>query len=338
MVTAMWVAIGVLVTALAAEWLHARRTARIAHLAFGPSARPRAWTALAPLMRAGGLAMMAWGLSVLFIMDPKFHTPQEPPAHAMKRILIALDCSPSMDLPDAGDKHDEMRSKRAGRVLMSVLDRVSLEQARVTIVAFYSSAKPVVIDTKDPAVVKNIVDDLPLDYAFEPGKTQILDGIEEAFSIAKPWREKSTTFVLVSDGDTIPYSGMPAVPSAIAKCIVIGVGDSKVGKFIDGHQSRQAGMTLKQIATRLGGTYHDANDRNVPTQLISDITGLLPIKDDSAAGRRELAIAMTGVGGTLVAITPLALVLFGTVYRPGRRVGAVSITTSTTQLEGAAHA
>src|SRR5687768_2612690 len=123
-----------------------------------------------------------------------------------------------MDLSDAGDKKDEMRSKRAGMVLMSVLERVSLEQARVTIVAFYSSAKPVVIDTKDPAVVKNIVDDLPLDYAFDPGKTQILGGIEEAFAIAKPWREKSTTFILVSDGDTVPYTGMPAVPPAIAKC------------------------------------------------------------------------------------------------------------------------
>jgi Ca-activated chloride channel family protein len=338
MVTAIWAGIFVLLLALAAEWLHARRVRRIAHLAFGPAGRPRAWTAVAPLARAGGLAMMAWGLTVLFVMDPKFHTPQEPPAHAQKRILIALDCSPSMDLPDAGDKRDEMRSKRAGRVLMSVLGRVSLEQARVTVVAFYSSAKPVVVDTKDPAVVKNIVDDLPLDYAFDPGKTQILGGIEEAFAIAKPWREKSTTFILISDGDTVPYTGMPAIPPAIAKCIVIGVGDSKVGKFIDGHQSRQAGMTLKQIATRLGGTYHDANDRNVPTQLINDITGLLPMKEDAAAGRREMAIAATGAGGTLVAMTPLALALFGTAYRPGRRVGAASVVTSSKSFEGAAHA
>ena len=100
--------------------------------------------------------------------------------------------------------------------------------------------------------------------------------------------------------------------------MVIGVGDARVGKFIDGHQSRQAGMTLRQIATRLGGTYHDANDRNVPTQLIADIAGLLPMKQDAAAGRRELAIAATGVGGTLVAIVPLALALFGTGVSAGR--------------------
>jgi Ca-activated chloride channel family protein len=334
----MLAGVSVLLLAMIAEWLHARRVRRISHLAFGPAGQPRAWVWLAPLARAGGLALMAWGMTALYRMDPKFHRPQEPPAHAQKRILIALDCSPSMDLSDAGDKKDEMRSKRAGRVLMSVLDRISLEQARVTIVAFYTGAKPVVIDTKDPAVVKNIVDDLPLDYAFDPGKTEILAGIEEAFTIAKPWREKSTTFLLVTDGDTVPYTGMPEKPPAIAKSIVIGVGDARVGKFIDGHQSRQAGMTLRQIATRLGGTYHDANDRNVPTQLIEDIAGLLPIKQDEAAGRRELAIAATGVGGTLVAITPLALALFGTAWRPGRRVVVSPVTTQSNQLEGAAHA
>jgi Ca-activated chloride channel family protein len=331
----------VLLLAIVAEWLHARRVRRVAHLAFGPSAAPRAWVSMAPLARAGGIAMMAWGLTALYGIDPKFHRPQEPPAHAQKRILIALDCSPSMSLSDAGDKKDQMRSKRAGKVLMSVLDRVSLDQARVTIIAFYTGAKPVVIDTKDPAVVKNIVDDLPLDYAFDPGKTSILDGIEEAFTIAKPWREKSTTFILISDGDTVPYTGMPPIPPAIARSIVIGVGDARVGKFIDGHQSRQAGMTLRQIATRLGGSYHDANDRNVPTQLISEISGLLPIKEDAAAGRRELAIAATGIGGILVAIVPLALALFGTGWRPGRRINSTVSTGEASvprHLEGAAHA
>ena len=328
-------AISVFVLAIAAEWLHARRAGRIAHLAFGPKASPRPWVWFAAPARAAGLAILTWGLVTLYILDPQFRRPKDPPPAAMKRILIALDCSPSMELTDAGDKKDEMRSKRAGKVLMSVLERISLEQARVTIVAFYTGAKPVVIDTKDPAVVKNIVDDLPLDYAFDAGKTQILDGIEEAFSIAKPWREKSTTFMLISDGDTVPYTGMPPMPPAIARVIVIGVGDAKVGKFIDGHQSRQAGMTLKQIATRLGGNYYDANDHNVPTKLISDIAGLLPVKEDSAAGRRELAIVATGVGGTLIAMTPLALALFGTAWRPGRRASA-SITSSS--LQGAVHA
>ena len=326
MVTAMWAGIFVLILALAAEWLHARRVRRIAHLAFGPTAEPRAWVWVAPLARASGMALLAWGLTALFLTDPKFHRPQEPPAHAQKRILIALDCSPSMDLIDAGETKSETRGKRAAKVLMSVLERVSLEQARVTVVAFYTGAKPVVIDTKDPAVVKNIVDDLPLDYAFDPGQTAVLDGIEKAFEIAKPWREKSTTLLLVSDGDTVPYTGMPPIPPAIARTIVIGVGDSKTGKFIDGHTSRQAATQLRQLATRLGGTYYDANDRNVPTQLITDLTGLLPVKEETTAGLREAAIAATGAGGAVTAGVPVVLALFGTSWRPGKRSQSVKTT------------
>src|SRR5205085_5916714 len=101
--------------------------------------------------------------------------------------------------------------------------------------------------------------------------------------------------------------------------LVIGVGDSLVGTFIDGHQSRQDAMTLKQIATRLGGSYYDANKKNVPSQLITELSGLLPMKEGTAAGKRELAIAATAIGGILTSLIPLALMLFGTGYRPGRQ-------------------
>ncbi|HYO09436.1 MAG TPA: vWA domain-containing protein [Tepidisphaeraceae bacterium] len=313
------IAISVLLLALLAEWLHARRVRRVAHLAFGPAAAPRPWVRFVPPARAVGLAAMAWGLVTLYQMDPQYRRPKEIPDAALKRILIVLDVSPSMELPDAGEAKDQMRSKRAAKVLMSTLERISLEQARVSVVAFYTKAKPVVIDTRDPAVVKNIVDDLPLDYAFDPGKTALLDGIDEAFKLAKPWRPKSATLILISDGDTVPYTGMPAPPPSIARTLVIGVGDTKAGKFIDGHVSRQAGTTLRQVATRLGGTYYDANDRNIPTQLISDLAGVLPIKDDSAAGRREAAIAATFSGAAITAMTPVLLAIFGTRWRPGRR-------------------
>jgi Ca-activated chloride channel family protein len=302
-----------------AEILHARRVRRVGRLAFGPRGRARDWVLLAAPTRVMGAGLLVWGLTTLYLIDPQFRRPKEVPDAALKRIVIALDVSPSMELSDAGDKMDQMRRSRAAQVLMSVMDRVSLEQARVTVVAFYTGAKPVVIDTRDPAVVKNIVNDLPLDYAFENGKTAILDGIEEAFKIAKPWREKSATLLVVSDGDTVPYSGMPAAPPSIGRVIVIGVGDAHVGKFIDGHMSRQDAVALRQVAARLNGAYYDANDRNVPTQLISELSGLMPLKEESRAGRREAAIAAVALGGSAVAAVPIALALFGTSWRPGRR-------------------
>jgi Ca-activated chloride channel family protein len=164
-----------------------------------------------------------------------------------------------------------------------------------------------------------------------------LDGISQSFELAKPWRQKSATLLVISDGDTVPYSGMPQTPPAIARVLVLGVGDAGTGKFIDDHNSRQDAVTLRQLAARLHGTYYDANGRNVPSQLIEDLSGLLPIKQEQSAGRREAAIAATGAGGVLVAAVPLAMALLGTSWRPGTR-GAVAGATVNWQREGAAHA
>lgn len=334
---ALLIAIGVLVLALLAEGLHARRIRRIAHLAFGPSGKPHSWTRWTILARPAGMALLTWGLLVLYEADPKIRIQQDVPDAALKRIIIALDVSPSMHLVDAGEKRDQSRAKRAAQVLLSVMDRISLEQARVTVIAFYNGAKPVVVDTRDPAVVRNIVNDLPLDYAFDAGKTDMLAGVKEAFALAKPWREKSATLLLVSDGDTVSSTGMPTPPPAIAEVMVLGLGDATTGKFIDDHNSRQDVSTLRQVAARLGGSYHNANDRNVPSDMISELSGLLPIKSDQKAGLRELAIAAVGIGGSLVAAVPVLLGLWGTAWRPGYR-GARDVRETSVTMEGAAHA
>ena len=333
------------VLALMAEWLHRRRVARVAVLAFGPAGRAREWTWVVPLARAGGLALLVWGLATLFQIDPRVHKPKTLSAKDARRILIALDVSPSMHLTDAGIGGTQTRAKRAAAVMMSVLDRVALEQAKVTVVAFYNGAKPVVVDAGDPNVVRNILADLPLDYAFDHGKTNLFAGLTEAFTIAKPWREKSTTLFVVSDGDSVPETGMPPAPPAIGRVIVLGGGDSRVGKFIDGHQSRQDAATLRQVAARLRGVYHDGNEKHLPSQFIADLAEALPLREQTQAGRRELAIAATAVGAFFVAAVPVALALFGTGWRAGRRakserrinVGSAVPALGVT-LEGAAHA
>lgn len=329
--------VAVFVLTLVAEGLHVLRIRRISHLAFGPVGRARSWVAWTILARSLGLSLFTWGLITLYFIDPQFRVAREVPDAALKRIIIALDVSPSMNLVDAGEKRDQTRAKRAANVMMSVLDRISLDKARVSIIAFYSGAKPVVIDTRDPAVVKNIVDELPLNYAFDAGKTDMLAGVKEAFAQARNWREKSATLLVVSDGDTVSSTGLSSPPPAIGKTLVLGLGDAASGKFIDDHNSRQDVSTLRQVAARMGGTYYNANDRNVPTDMISELSGLLPIKKDEKAGIRELAIAATGLGGVLIAAVPVLLTMFGTAWRPGHR-GVRTIRERSSTLEGAAHA
>ena len=307
-----------LLTALA-EWLHGRRVRRVAALAFGPEGKPREWVWMAPFGRSLAVAALVWGLVTLFLLDPKVLRPKKSPEGGYRHLVIVLDVSPSMQLSDAGPGGLQTRAKRAAEVLMSILSRVALEQCRVSVVAFYSSAKPVVIDTADPEVVRNILDGLPLDQAFNVGKTRILDGIKEACELAKDWRGGSTTLVIASDGDTVPDAGMPTLPPSIGQVLVIGVGDARLGKFIDGHQSRQDASTLRQVATRLRGAYHDGNEKHLPSPSLNALARTLPMREEKETGRRELAIGASVVGAMLLAFLPVALAVAGSSWRPGRR-------------------
>ncbi len=311
-----------MVLAFSAEVLHARRLRPVARLAFGPSERPAHWVRLLPLLRAVGSGALAWGLVTLFLLVPKIHTGEGGAfgdEEANKNVLLVLDVSPSMRLEDAGPTRNQSRMHRARDVLDSFLKRVPLEQYRFTVLAVYNGAKPVVERTRDVEVVRNILGDLPLHFAFESGKTKLFDGLNAAAELAQRWEPRSTTLILVSDGDTVPAQGMPVMPASIESVLVVGVGDPSAGSFIDGAQSRQDVSTLRQIATRLGGSFHNGNTTHLSSVLIRDLTESGADSPLEQLSLREYALAACGIGAALLAFLPLLLQLFGTRWRPGVR-------------------
>jgi Ca-activated chloride channel family protein len=175
------------------------------------------------------------------------------------------------------------------------------------------------VDTFDLEVVKNILDDLPLASVFNTGKTSLLDGIRESVNLAKGWAPGSTTLLVVSDGDTVPDTGLPELPRSIAQVVILGVGSVRGGANIDGHLSRQDALTLRQLANRLRGAYHDVNDKHVPSEQLRALASVLPLRDHNAQGRRELALAAVGTGAGLLATLPLLLAWLGSRWRPGVR-------------------
>ena len=308
--------------AFAAEGVHLRRLRPIARLAFGPSGRPAHWVRMVPLLRAAASGALAWGLVMLWVLIPKVHSGEGGALNddaADKNVLLVLDVSPSMRLEDAGPTRNQSRMHRARDVLDSFLKRVPLEQYRFTVLAVYNGAKLVVERTRDVEVIRNILGDLPLHFAFDSGKTKLFDGLKEAAEVAERWEPGSTTLILVSDGDTVPAQGMPVMPKAIESVLVVGVGDPATGTFIDGAQSRQDVSTLRQIATRLGGSFHNGNALHLSSVLIRDLT---ESGDESALEQltlREYALAACGIGAALLALLPLLLHAFGTRWSPGVR-------------------
>lgn len=315
---------------LLAELLHQRRIRRISGLAFGPSQQPTIAARVAPWIRVVATSGLAAALLVLAMSEPMSHRKDggTVPFEKLKHVLIVLDVSPSMRLEDAGMKNDVSRMKRAREVMESYFQRIPMSEFRVTVIAVYTDAFPVVEDTKDAAVVRNILNDLPMHYAFVPGETNLFAGIETAAEVARGWRPRSATMVMVTDGDTVPATGMPRLPASIADVLIVGIGDAKKGSFINGKNSRQDVSTLRQIAARLGGTYHNGNEKHLSTALIEKLTTQMEGESKTQLTARELALLTLGVCIALLIAIPFVLHYLGTTWQPGIRRRSEALATS----------
>ena len=315
------VACATMFVAAIAEVLHSHRCRRLAPLAFGPRLRPASWVYAAPLLRVLAVGALVWGLVTLMQLPPRVHQLLERmPEADLKHLVLVLDVSPSMRLQDAGPDKQKSRRQRARDLMDSLFDRVALPEYKVSVIAVYNGAKPVVEDTRDIEVIRNILDDLPLEYAFPSGKTNLFSGLKQAARLARPWRPRSTTVLVISDGDTVPATGMPQMPAAVKDVLVVGVGDPIAGKFIDGRQSRQDASTLRQLAQRLRGFYHNGNAKQIGTSLLERFADGGGGERGTQLTRREYAIAAVITGGSLYALLPLFLQLLGSGWRPGVRL------------------
>lgn len=303
MVSPLPIAIALAAFAALGEWLHARRCARLGGLAFA-AGRARAWARWTPPLRVAALGLLAWGLAVLAIpaVQPRSL------AASGQRLLIALDVSPSMHLRDAGPSGQQTRAERARDVLRRLLARAGERPVRVGIIAFHSSALPVLAGSSDRDVVANVLDDLPLEHAFVSGKTRLHEALACAERLARPWPPGSTSLIVVSDGDSEPGEAPPDLPAAIATSVILGVGDVQRGIFIDDHASRQEPGTLRQLAGQVRGAYHDINRREPPAELLDR---LLPAPPAAGPDRRMLALCAAAIGAAITALLPLALRLYG---------------------------
>lgn len=302
---------------LIGEAIHLRRIRRIAHLVFGPGGAPTGLAQVSPLVRVLGFGFLAWGLTTLLDVPPKIHKSDEIPPEEWRHLLLVHDVSPSMLLKDAGPNADQTRAARAKELIDSLFERVPIGKFKITVIATYNGAKPVVEDTRDLEVVRHILGEVDMRYAFKSGSTRLFDGIAEAARIAKPWRVGSALLVIVSDGDTIPGTGMPMLPPSIGGTMVIGVGDHLAGKFIAGHQSRQDESTLRQLAIRLGGEFHNGNKRHVPSDVLSAAAADARKPLIEQLTLREYALLAVVVGSVLLAAVPLWLHWLGSRWRAG---------------------
>ena len=309
--------VAALIIALGSEWLHSVRISRISKLVFGPSEKPALWARAAPFARCIAVAGAGWGLLTLLEINPKVYKAKTVEESEIQHVVIVLDVSPSMKLEDAGKDGSLSRRRQAFKLMESFFKRVPMDQMRLSLIAVYNGAKPVVVDTRDADVVRNFLDGVDMYTAFESGKTHLFDGLELAAEISEGWRRGSTTIILLSDGDTVPAKGMPQMPKSVEHILVVGVGNPVTGTFLDGKNSKQDSSTLRQIALRLGGNYHNGNEKNLPGETIGYLTAVENESPFKRLTRREYALATLAISTIMLALLPVMLVRFGTRWNPG---------------------
>lgn len=315
----------VLLAAVWAERIHARRVRAVAWLAFGPAGAPHRWTRAVGPLRIVAASLLAWGLTILAVsptvpLDTTGNTSDEVQPEDLQRVILLLDVSPSMAIKDSGPKHDLERRQRVLEVVEGIFPRISLGRTRFSIIAFFSSARPVVVDAYDTAVIRNTLGNATLVWAFEPGKTDVIAGLQAAAEMARDWTPKSTTLILCTDGDTVDYSQIPKLPSSIHQVQIYAVGDPIVGTFIAGHDSRQKVEILRRLASEMGGSYYDVNTRHVPTSALAQLAVAPPQPARRGLSWKDLALIAVAVGAVILAVLPLLLEYFGAAWNADREL------------------
>lgn len=306
-------ALAVLLFTALAEWLHVRRVRAVGRLAFGPGGRPRAWTALMPWLRPLAYAAFAWGLAVMVELHFAEQDGRKPSAKEPTRLIFVADLSPSMKLKDAGADGKLTRQERIRESVEGVLMRVGGD-LRYGVVGFYTDARAVVMEARDPELVRNVFNGLPVQLLMRGGKTDLGTAINHALKEVSGLPDASARLLIYSDGDTIPLQPIAPLPKSVKQVMVLGVGNPHKGLFIDGHQSRQDPEALGAIARSLGGAYYDINEKHLTTEALGDLVVKAPLPKTGLDLEQWALLAML-LGSLFLAFSPVALQYLGSDWR-----------------------
>jgi Ca-activated chloride channel family protein len=301
-----------LLLASLAEWLQVRRIRRVALLAFGPSGVSRSWTRAVPFLRALSIGAFAWGLATLWVMKIEADDPAngDKKAGEATRLVFVADLSPSMYLTDAGPDLKQPRETRMREVVEGILQRVS-GNLRFGVIGFYTESVPVVMEARDPELVRNVFNGLPLTYAMPIGDTDLGQAINAALDLVKDFPAGSTRVLIFTDGDSIDIAPLASRPKSVRDVMFLGLGNPHKGTFIDGHQSRQEPEVLGRLASELKGEYYDVNEQHLTTSALGDLVVTAPLPQRGLT-RAQLAVLLMVLGASILALVPVALEYFGT--------------------------
>jgi len=311
---------GVLLLTALAEWRHGRRIRVVGRLAFGPEGAPAKWTKVAPVLRSLSLSAFTWGLLTLLLLKTAAAGPNDKNGGNKEatRLVFVADLSPSMYLQDAGPDGKQTRQARMREVVEAILQRVS-GNIRFGVIGFYTESLPVVMEARDPELVRNVFNGLPVSYTMPLGETDLGRAVNASLKLVADFPEGSTRVIIFTDGDSVNMVPIDARPKSVKEVFVLGVGNPFKGSYIDGHQSRQETDVLRKLATDLMGTYANVNEKHLATTALGDLVVTAP-PPNHGLSLTDLAVLAMVLGASVGALLPVALEFFGSDWKVSRAV------------------
>jgi Ca-activated chloride channel family protein len=266
---------------------------------------------VAPWLRAASLAVIAWGLVTLLAIPRRGEDAAGAKAKGGEptRLVFVGDLSPSMYLQDAGPEGKQTRQERMRDVVDGILQRVG-GNLRYGVIAFYTEALPVVMEARDPELVRNVFNGLPLIYAMPVGQTDLGTSLNATLDLVRDYPPQSTRMIIFTDGDSVNLAPIAPRPKSVKQVLIFGLGNPHKGFFIDGHQSRQEGDVLQRVATALSGTYEDVNEKHASTAALADLVVTAPLRQRGLT-LAEWAVLAIVLGAAIYALIPVALQYWG---------------------------
>jgi Ca-activated chloride channel family protein len=198
-------------------------------------------------------------------------------------------------------------------VVEGILQRVS-GNLRFGVIGFYTESLPVVMEARDPELVRNVFNGLPLSYGMPVGQTDLGKAVNATLELVADFPANSTRVIIFTDGDSVNLVPITPRPKSVKEVLILGVGSPNKGTYIDGHQSRQEGETLQRVATSLMGTYEDVNTKHLATTALGDLVVPLALPQSGLTLAQWAVLAM--VAGALInALIPVALEFFGSDWK-----------------------
>lgn len=232
------------------------------------------------------LAFSIWLLFILALANPRWLGEPTPITQSGHNIMLAVDLSPSMEIPDFTE--NQQTKNRLETVKEVAINFIKKRRGdKLGLILFGSKAYLQTPLTIDRLTVSNMLVDATIGLA--GGRTAIGDAI--ALAIKKFVNEdvKSRILILLTDGGNNSGSIDPKEAAALAKdnqikIYTVGIGASQMlisGMF--GPQVINPSVDLdeellKKIATITNGQYFRAQDKQTLAEILNAIDKLEPIE------------------------------------------------------------